>query len=73
MSRHHQVADMASVLCCCGYRVVRQTWDEFRRGDLPLCELADCGKPGRDLIRKANAERSGASGRLQRSRTVTPD
>ena len=67
--RHSRCEDYARVLCCCGYRIVSMTWDEYRRGVPALCEHTDCADPDRELTRETTSRREGATAAPQHTRT----
>lgn len=59
--QHNRGEDYARVLCCCGYRIVSMTWEQYRAGVTPLCEHTDCADPARTLTRETNSRREGAT------------
>ena len=70
MTGRHRGEDYARVLCCCGYRIVAMTWDEYRRGVPALCEHTDCADPDRELTRTTNSRREGSTAAPQPTRTT---
>ena len=68
--RHSRGEDYARVLCCCGYRIVSMTWDEYRRGVPALCEHTDCADPDRELTRETTSRREGSTAAPQPTRTT---
>lgn len=68
--RHSRGEDYARVLCCCGYRIVSMTWDEYRRGVPALCEHTDCADPERELTRETTSRREGSTAAPQPTRTT---
>ncbi len=64
----HVLGRRAHVICCCGYRMVSQSWEDYQAGKPPLCELPDCDDPAKELTREATVRRCGHGTGIQHSR-----
>ena len=70
--QHNRGEDYAKVLCCCGYRIVTMSWDDYRNNVTPLCEHDDCDHPNREQTRTLTERRAGATARCEPTRQETP-
>jgi hypothetical protein len=66
--QHNRGEDYAKVLCCCGYRIVTMSWDDYRNNVTPLCEHPDCDHPNRERTRTLTERRAGATARCHPTR-----